>query len=192
MATHPLAGQLAPESILVDVSKLHATYSAEKPDPTIREQRVAFGDLRVLLEFRHQARQRQRAFRFVAVNGGEDADADGVTVQFRLERSATIAAPPALVFPLLNDFHRWEGWSPWAKLDPNMKKALEGSPEGVGAVKPGDALTGGIAGLGTLQVDFVLPELLGAEYVAEDNERRRPVINASSSGSFFCSGSTFR
>ena len=30
-----------------------------------------------------------------------------------------------------------------------------GTPEGVGAVKPGDALTGGIAGLGTLQVRVV-------------------------------------
>ncbi len=29
---------------------------------------------------------------------------------------------------------------------------------------------------GTLQLDFVLPERLGAEYVAEDNSRRRPVI----------------
>ncbi|MDK2124814.1 threonine--tRNA ligase [Parachitinimonas caeni] len=29
---------------------------------------------------------------------------------------------------------------------------------------------------GTLQLDFVLPERLGAEYVAEDNGRRRPVM----------------
>ncbi|MEJ2767485.1 threonine--tRNA ligase [Mycetohabitans sp. B46] len=29
---------------------------------------------------------------------------------------------------------------------------------------------------GTLQLDFVLPERLGAEYVAEDNSRRRPVM----------------
>ncbi|WP_338926689.1 threonine--tRNA ligase [Mycetohabitans endofungorum] len=29
---------------------------------------------------------------------------------------------------------------------------------------------------GTLQLDFVLPERLGAEYVAEDNNRRRPVM----------------
>jgi phosphoglucomutase len=43
MAIHPLAGHPAPASVLVDVSKLLAAYSAEKPDPTIREQRVAFG-----------------------------------------------------------------------------------------------------------------------------------------------------
>ncbi|MBV8457331.1 MAG: threonine--tRNA ligase, partial [Acetobacteraceae bacterium] len=29
---------------------------------------------------------------------------------------------------------------------------------------------------GTLQVDYVLPELLGAEYVAEDGTRRRPAM----------------
>jgi phosphoglucomutase len=43
MAIHPLAGSPAPASVLVDVPKLLAAYSTEKPDPTIREQRVAFG-----------------------------------------------------------------------------------------------------------------------------------------------------
>lgn len=43
MAIHPLAGSLAPSSALVDISKLLAAYSSEKPDATVREQRVAFG-----------------------------------------------------------------------------------------------------------------------------------------------------
>ena len=43
MAIHPLAGSLAPASILVDVSQLIAAYSSEKPNAMIREQRVAFG-----------------------------------------------------------------------------------------------------------------------------------------------------
>ena len=43
MAIHPLAGKPAPESVLVDLSKLLMAYSAEKPDLTILEQRVAFG-----------------------------------------------------------------------------------------------------------------------------------------------------
>jgi phosphoglucomutase len=43
MGMHPLAGQPAPASVLVDVSKLLAAYSSEKPDATVREQRVAFG-----------------------------------------------------------------------------------------------------------------------------------------------------
>jgi uncharacterized protein YndB with AHSA1/START domain len=52
---------------------------------------------------------------------------------FRIERSAFIAAPPGVVFSLVNDFHQWAAWSPWEKLDPNMKKTYEGAPAGVGA-----------------------------------------------------------
>jgi hypothetical protein len=54
--------------------------------------------------------------------------------EFRVARSATIAAPPAAVFAQVNDFHKWEAWSPWAKLDPAMKKAYEGAPAGTGAI----------------------------------------------------------
>ena len=41
--------------------------------------------------------------------------------EFRVTRSATISAPPATVFARVNDFHNWEAWSPWAKLDPACK-----------------------------------------------------------------------
>ena len=34
---------------------------------------------------------------------------------FQMARSTTIAAPPANVFAQVNDFHKWEAWSPWAK-----------------------------------------------------------------------------
>lgn len=43
MPIHRLAGQPAPPSILVDVSKLLTAYQAEQPDPFAREQRVSFG-----------------------------------------------------------------------------------------------------------------------------------------------------
>jgi uncharacterized protein YndB with AHSA1/START domain len=49
-------------------------------------------------------------------------------------RSATINAAPDAVFKVVNDFRQWDAWSPWSKLDPQMKKTLEGPPEGVGAV----------------------------------------------------------
>ncbi len=52
----------------------------------------------------------------------------------RVTRSATLAAPPEAVFKVVNDFRQWDGWSPWSKLDPAMKKSLEGPPEGVGAI----------------------------------------------------------
>lgn len=53
--------------------------------------------------------------------------------EFRVSRSTTIAAPAAAVFEQVNDFHKWDAWSPWAKIDPNMKKSHEGAPAGVGA-----------------------------------------------------------
>jgi uncharacterized protein YndB with AHSA1/START domain len=50
---------------------------------------------------------------------------------FRVTRSALIAAPPARVFEEVNDLHRWQAWSPWQKLDPNMKQTYDGPPVGV-------------------------------------------------------------
>jgi hypothetical protein len=54
--------------------------------------------------------------------------------EFRVVRSATIAAPAAAVFAQVNDFHKWEAWSPWAKIDPAMKQAYGGAGAGVGAM----------------------------------------------------------
>ena len=54
--------------------------------------------------------------------------------EFRVERTATVSAPAAVVFAQVNDFHKWEAWSPYAKRDPGMKKTFEGAPSGVGAV----------------------------------------------------------
>ncbi len=53
---------------------------------------------------------------------------------FRIERSATMAAPPEKVFAEVNDFHMWQAWSPWAKIDPNMQQTYEGPPAGTGAI----------------------------------------------------------
>jgi hypothetical protein len=53
---------------------------------------------------------------------------------YQVERSATINAPAPTVFAQVNDFHKWEAWSPWAKLDPAMKQSYEGAPAGNGAV----------------------------------------------------------
>jgi hypothetical protein len=34
-------------------------------------------------------------------------------VTFRVQRAASIKAPAERIFPLINDFHQWGGWSPW-------------------------------------------------------------------------------
>jgi hypothetical protein len=53
---------------------------------------------------------------------------------FSVSRSTTIAASPATVHAQVNDFRKWESWSPWAKLDPNSKAHFEGAPTGQGAI----------------------------------------------------------
>ena len=53
---------------------------------------------------------------------------------FAVSRSAAMAAPSAAPFAQVNDFHKWEAWSPWEKLDPAMKKTFEGPASGTGAI----------------------------------------------------------
>lgn len=52
---------------------------------------------------------------------------------FRYTRTATMAAPPAAVFAQVNDLHKWEAWSPLAKLVPAAKMTYEGAAAGVGS-----------------------------------------------------------
>lgn len=63
---------------------------------------------------------------FMVVIAGQPDD-------FAMSRSARFAVPPEKIFPLINDLHAWEAWSPWAKLDPNAKNSFEGPASGAGA-----------------------------------------------------------
>jgi hypothetical protein len=51
-----------------------------------------------------------------------------------VSRTATIAAPADKIFPHINNFKKWDAWSPWAKLDPNAKSSFSGPEQGTGAV----------------------------------------------------------
>jgi polyketide cyclase/dehydrase/lipid transport protein len=53
--------------------------------------------------------------------------------EFRVARSATIPASTAVVFEQVNDFHNWNAWSPWARIDPDAKNSYEGADAGEGA-----------------------------------------------------------
>ena len=53
---------------------------------------------------------------------------------FRLERSIVINAPPENVFAIVQDFRRSPEWSPWEKLDPDLKRELSGAESGIGAI----------------------------------------------------------
>jgi hypothetical protein len=54
--------------------------------------------------------------------------------EFSVVRTATMSAPAPAVFAQVNDFHNWEAWSPWAKLDPATKNSFEGPSAGIGAI----------------------------------------------------------
>ena len=53
---------------------------------------------------------------------------------FRVQRAASINAPPEKIFALINDFHSWSSWSPYEKKDPTMKRTLSAATNGKGAV----------------------------------------------------------
>ena len=52
---------------------------------------------------------------------------------FSVQRTASIKAPPEKVFTLINDFKRWDAWSPWEKKDPAMKRTFGATTAGKGA-----------------------------------------------------------
>jgi hypothetical protein len=54
--------------------------------------------------------------------------------EFSLQRASTLPVQPEVAFALVNDFHRWNEWSPWDKLDPNQKTTHSGADMGTGAV----------------------------------------------------------
>jgi len=52
---------------------------------------------------------------------------------YHVERSVSMGASQGAVFAVVNDLHRFHEWSPWQKLDPQMKVTYSGPPTGVGA-----------------------------------------------------------
>jgi len=52
----------------------------------------------------------------------------------RVQRATSIRAPADKIFPLINDFHQWRGWSPYENKDPAMQRTYEGPESGKGAV----------------------------------------------------------
>ena len=53
--------------------------------------------------------------------------------QVTIARSVVINAPESIVFPYLNDLHRFGDWSPWAARDPELAATFSGPDQGRGA-----------------------------------------------------------
>ncbi len=52
---------------------------------------------------------------------------------FRVQRTASIKAPPEKIYPLITDLNAWRGWSPYEKKDPAMQRKVSGAATGKGA-----------------------------------------------------------
>jgi hypothetical protein len=53
--------------------------------------------------------------------------------EFSIARSITIAAPAAAIYPHIIDLKRWQEWSPWEGLDPDLRRSYSDDTVGVGA-----------------------------------------------------------
>lgn len=51
---------------------------------------------------------------------------------FSVQRSVTIEASVGDVYGHIVDLKKWNAWSPWADLDPEMSQEFGGPPQGVG------------------------------------------------------------
>ncbi|MGH8751775.1 MAG: SRPBCC family protein [Burkholderiales bacterium] len=87
---------------------------------------------------------------------------------FRVQRAASIKAPPEKIFALINDLHSWDAWSPWEKKDPAMKRTFGATTAGKGATYAWDGnkdvgqgsmeiIESATPGKVALKLDFVKP-----------------------------------
>jgi uncharacterized protein YndB with AHSA1/START domain len=52
---------------------------------------------------------------------------------FKVQRAATIAAPPEKVYAFIADPRQWKAWSAWNRRDPAMQVQYAGAASGTGA-----------------------------------------------------------
>jgi hypothetical protein len=53
---------------------------------------------------------------------------------FQVKRTVSIQAKPEMIYPFIVDFHKWNAWSPFDKLDPDMKRIFSGPESGEGSM----------------------------------------------------------
>lgn len=84
-----------------------------------------------------------------------------MSARFEVVRTTTIAADPARVHALVDDFHEWPAWSPWEDVDPDMSRTYSGAESGVGARY---AWAGNRkAGAGSMEITGSTPERIDIE-----------------------------
>jgi uncharacterized protein YndB with AHSA1/START domain len=74
---------------------------------------------------------------------------------FRVQRTATVKAPPEKIFALINDLRSWSLWSPYEKKDPAMKRTFSGAASGKGAIYEWDGDNN--VGKGRMEITEAMP-----------------------------------
>jgi hypothetical protein len=77
---------------------------------------------------------------------------------FRIQRTTVIEAPPEHVFPFIEDFRKYDLWSPYEKYDPSMLRTYSGADKGKGAVYEWNG--NGKAGKGRMEIAHTSPPLM--------------------------------
>lgn len=87
--------------------------------------------------------------------------------EFSVVRSLSMSAPPAVAYGHVQDFTKWVAWSPWEKMEPNVKHTYSDPPAGLNATttwlgeKTGEGamkITGAKPGEHLdIQLDFIKP-----------------------------------
>ncbi|KRD39438.1 MULTISPECIES: SRPBCC family protein [unclassified Lysobacter] len=67
-----------------------------------------------------------------------------------IERSLVIHAPAETILAHVNDFRRWRDWSPYEKLEPDMRREIGGAASGRGATYAWEGK--GKAGAGRMEI----------------------------------------
>lgn len=67
---------------------------------------------------------------FVVIVGGSYAVVATSSGDVYVERSILVDAPPEIVFGEVDDMRRWERWSPWTEMDPDMEFMYMAIPRG--------------------------------------------------------------
>ena len=82
---------------------------------------------------------------------------------FRVQRTATIQAPPERIYPLISDLRQFNAWNPYEKKDPNIVGAYSGPASGAGAAY---AFTGNKeVGKGAIRITSATPEVVRMDLV---------------------------
>ena len=80
---------------------------------------------------------------------------------FSVARSIVINAPPEMIQAHLTDFHKWQAWSPWEKLDPAMKRTYSGPDTGKGATYTWEGNSA--VGQGRMEITDVTPNTVAIQ-----------------------------